>query len=90
MSSLVLLLISVPLHISLTDCTILYFPYFIEYVEDLMDTIFDEVIPNPEPYREEIQKIEIPPDLCAAYDRPNKEDVIAHHVSRFVSVFESI
>ncbi|KAL1260280.1 hypothetical protein QQF64_008107 [Cirrhinus molitorella] len=53
------------------------------YVNDLMRLLFTEVFDNPATFVEELQKLPIPPDLSAGFDRPAKEDVIARHVARF-------
>lgn len=57
--------------------------YCTEYVDDLMDLVFEKVFVDPAPYTEEIMKISIPEDLCANYERPDKESVINNFVSRF-------
>ncbi|XP_037649668.1 uncharacterized protein LOC119502670 [Sebastes umbrosus] len=56
------------------------------YVDDLMDLVFEKVFVDPAPYTEEIMKINIPEDLCANYERPDKESVINDFVSRFNAV----
>ncbi|XP_063049229.1 uncharacterized protein LOC134443296 [Engraulis encrasicolus] len=53
------------------------------YVEDLISLIMGPVFDNSEPYREAITKINIPPDLSADYDHPEKKAVIANYVSLF-------
>ncbi|XP_044224887.1 uncharacterized protein LOC122994330 isoform X2 [Thunnus albacares] len=41
------------------------------------------ILEKPTRYTEELKQIPIPKDLCAQFERPSKEDVIARHVSRF-------
>ncbi|XP_016362898.1 uncharacterized protein LOC107704481 [Sinocyclocheilus anshuiensis] len=53
------------------------------YVDELLKLVFDEVIMDPSPFVDEMKAIPIPTPLCAEYDRPSKEEAIAHHVSRF-------
>ncbi|XP_061599729.1 uncharacterized protein LOC133462479 [Cololabis saira] len=55
------------------------------YAGDLMDLIFEKVIEDPAPYTTELMEIPVPEDLCAEYERPDREDVIARYVSRFNS-----
>lgn len=48
-----------------------------------MRLMFTEVFDDPATFVEELQKVPIPADLSAEFDRPAKEDVIARHVARF-------
>lgn len=57
--------------------------YCTEYVDDLLDLIFDKVFVDPAPYVDDVLRIPIPPALCAEYDRPEKEEAISSRVSRF-------
>ncbi|XP_056441077.1 uncharacterized protein LOC130378308 [Gadus chalcogrammus] len=53
------------------------------YVDDIMDVIFEEVFPNPTPYREALLEIPVPEPLTAQYEKPDKVVVISSLVSRF-------
>ncbi|XP_056596027.1 uncharacterized protein si:ch211-236l14.1 isoform X2 [Triplophysa dalaica] len=53
------------------------------YVQELLGLVFEEVIIDPTPFVEELNNIPVPPDLTQDYDRPSKDEAIAHHVSRF-------
>ena len=55
--------------------------YDTDYVDDIMDVIFEEVFPNPTPYTEAL--LEVPEPLTAQYEKPDKEAVISSLVSRF-------
>ena len=57
--------------------------YYTGYTDELMDLLFEYVLQDPQPYFDELLKIPVPDDLCAQYERPAKEDVIAALVSRF-------
>lgn len=57
--------------------------YSTEYVDELMDLMFDHIILDPGPFANKVLEIPIPADLCAEFERPAKEDVIASYVSRF-------
>ncbi|CAM4683430.1 unnamed protein product [Leuciscus chuanchicus] len=48
-----------------------------------IDLIFEHVFVDPAPYMDEVLKIPILSDLCAEYERPDKEEVISTMVSRF-------
>lgn len=54
------------------------------YVDKLMDLIFEEVFQDPALYTEEMQQIPVPQDLCAGFDQPDKLEIIAGYVSRFI------
>ncbi|XP_056110656.1 uncharacterized protein LOC130088048 [Rhinichthys klamathensis goyatoka] len=54
-----------------------------DYVDGLMDLIFEKVFEDPGPYEAEVQKIPIPDDLSAQFEKPDKMEVIASYVSRF-------
>ncbi|XP_057197996.1 uncharacterized protein LOC130559113 [Triplophysa rosa] len=58
-------------------------PPTFRYLDDLQDLIIHKVFENPTPYMDEVLKIPIPPDLCAGYERPDKEELISRIVSRF-------
>ncbi|XP_039644212.1 uncharacterized protein LOC120551100 [Perca fluviatilis] len=53
------------------------------FVDDLIDMIMEKVFVDPSSYRDEILKINIPPDPSSQYEHPDKEEVIASYVSRF-------
>lgn len=48
-----------------------------------MDLIVTKVVHDPAPYSAELENIPVPEDLCAEYDQPDREAVIAARVSRF-------
>lgn len=54
-----------------------------DYVEKLLDLIFEKVFQDPAPYVAELQKIPVPQNLCDEFDRPDKLDVITGYVTRF-------
>ena len=60
-----------------------YLYYCTGYVGELMDLILEKVYWDQATYRSEVLKINIPEDLCAQYERPDREEVIAKYVSRF-------
>ncbi|CAM4736139.1 unnamed protein product [Leuciscus chuanchicus] len=61
-----------------------------EYLDDLQDLIFEHVFVDPAPYMDEVLKIPILSDLCAEYERPDKEEVISTMVSRFNHQLKSV
>lgn len=48
-----------------------------------MNTVFEEVVRDPLPFLDGIQKIPVPPDLSSQLDRPSMEEAVVQHVSRF-------
>ncbi|KAG1926112.1 hypothetical protein F2P79_025081 [Pimephales promelas] len=58
-------------------------PPTFKYLDDLLDLIFDHVFVDPAPSMDEVLKIPIPPDFCAEYERPDKEEVVSTMVSGF-------
>ncbi|XP_050950932.1 uncharacterized protein LOC127153734 [Labeo rohita] len=52
------------------------------YVDKLLDLIFEKAVVDPTPYMDDILKISIPEDLTAQFEKPDKLEVIASHVSR--------
>ena len=48
-----------------------------------MDLIFGEVIPTPEPFLAELQKIKVPADLCSEFEKQDRESVIQQRIERF-------
>ena len=54
-----------------------------EYVTELMDRLFNEVIHDPAPFVAELKEVDVPAFLCSHYERPEKAYAIAKHVSRF-------
>lgn len=60
-----------------------HFVCITDYVDELMDLIFEKVFEDPGPYEAEVQKIPIPDDLSAQFEKPDKMEVIASYVSRF-------
>ncbi len=57
--------------------------YFTDYVDNLMDLIFEKIVMDPTPYMDNILKISIPEDLTSQFEKPDKLEVIARYVSRF-------
>lgn len=49
---------------------------FTEYVDELLDLIFENVFQDPAPYLDEVLKIPIPEDLCAQFERPEKQELM--------------
>ncbi|XP_067298749.1 uncharacterized protein [Pseudorasbora parva] len=49
------------------------------YVINLMNTVFEEIVHNPLPFLDAIQRIPVPPDLSAQHDRPSMEKAVAQH-----------
>ncbi|XP_057183575.1 uncharacterized protein LOC130550184 isoform X3 [Triplophysa rosa] len=58
-------------------------PIKTEPTHQLLNLVFEEVIIDPTPFGEELKTIPVPPELCAEFERPSKEETIARHVSRF-------
>ena len=56
----------------------------LEYVTELTDLLFNEVIPNPAPFVDELKKVPVPPFLSSKYEHPEKTAAVAAHLSRFV------
>eukprot|EP00064_Thunnus_orientalis_P015639 superscaffoldBa00002940_g15694 len=53
------------------------------YVTELMDLLFNEVVHDPAPFVAELKAVAVPGFLCSQYERPEKADAIDRHVSRF-------
>ncbi len=60
-----------------------YLSYFTGYVINLMDSVFEEVVRDPLPYLDAVQRIPVPQYLSSQHDRPSMKEAIAEHVSRF-------
>ena len=56
----------------LTDCTYSY-----------IDKLFDELVSRLQSRDVPEAQMELPDPLCASFDKPNKEDAVAKHTSRF-------
>ncbi|KAK7881422.1 hypothetical protein WMY93_029831 [Mugilogobius chulae] len=54
-----------------------------QYVDDILELVFEEVFHDPASYVQEMQMIPIPPPLSTEHSRPDKETVVAGFVSRF-------
>ncbi|XDV12214.1 hypothetical protein PO909_000927 [Leuciscus waleckii] len=54
-----------------------------QYVDNLLELIFENVVVDPTPYMDDIVKISIPEDLTSQFDKPDKQEVINSYVSRF-------
>ncbi|XP_067312600.1 uncharacterized protein [Pseudorasbora parva] len=54
-----------------------------QYVDKLLELIFEFVVVDPTPYMDNILKISIPEDLASQFDKPVKQEVIDSYVSRF-------
>lgn len=48
-----------------------------------MTLLFEEVLDDPEPYRQQLQTISVPENLSAQFERPSLEEAVAQHLSRF-------
>ncbi|KAL1004808.1 hypothetical protein UPYG_G00050880 [Umbra pygmaea] len=53
------------------------------YILNLMRLVFEEIIHDPVPYVDAVQRIPVPQDLCAQLDRPSIGDAVTENVSRF-------
>ncbi|KAG9266257.1 hypothetical protein AMEX_G20781 [Astyanax mexicanus] len=53
------------------------------YVYNLIAAVFDDIVPNPQPYLEEFKKIPIPGDLSSEFYRPPLTEAVAAYRSRF-------
>ncbi|KAG9280836.1 hypothetical protein AMEX_G3591 [Astyanax mexicanus] len=53
------------------------------YVYNLIAAVFDDIVPNPQPYLEEFKKIPIPGDLSSEFYRPPQTEAVAAYRSRF-------
>ncbi len=60
----------------------------LEYVTELMDLLFNEAIHDPAPFVAELKAVAVPGFLCSQYERAQKADAIASHVSRFNCPFQ--
>jgi len=49
-----------------------------------MHFLCTDVVFNPQHFAVALNAIDIPPDLCANYVHPDKDQAIAEYVSRFV------
>ncbi|XP_039512565.1 uncharacterized protein LOC120467989 isoform X2 [Pimephales promelas] len=58
-------------------------PATLNYVDDIMELVFEHVFPDPTPYIDEIEKIHIPQNLSSQHPRPDKATVVSAYVSRF-------
>ena len=56
----------------LTDCTYSY-----------VDKLFDALVSRLQSRDVLEAQIELPAPMCASFDKPNKEDAVAKHTSRF-------
>ncbi|XP_078025281.1 uncharacterized protein LOC144463759 [Epinephelus lanceolatus] len=53
------------------------------YIDALMELLFHNVLEDPRPYQELLDKISVPEPLCVQFTRPDKQDAVARHKSRF-------
>ncbi|KAL2096063.1 hypothetical protein ACEWY4_008211 [Coilia grayii] len=53
------------------------------YVYNLIALVFDEIVPNPQPYLEELQRIPIPDDLSSQFYHPPLTEAVDAYTSRF-------
>ncbi|XP_063055957.1 uncharacterized protein LOC134449779 [Engraulis encrasicolus] len=53
------------------------------YVQELISLLFEDVIPRPQPYQEELRKIPVPANLSAAFHHPPVAEAVAAYQSRF-------
>ncbi|XP_051727731.1 uncharacterized protein LOC127500556 isoform X3 [Ctenopharyngodon idella] len=56
--------------------------YTTEYVTELTDLLFNEVIHDPAPFVAKMKAVAVSGFLCSQCERPEKSDAIASHVSR--------
>ena len=56
---------------------------FAGYVDQLLDILFNDAIHDPVGFKELSDNIVLPPDLCAAYERPVKSEAERLLVRRF-------
>ncbi|KAG1928205.1 uncharacterized protein LOC120477297 [Pimephales promelas] len=54
-----------------------------QYVDNLLELIFENVVVDRTPYMDDILKISVPEDLTSQFDKPEKQEVIDSYVSRF-------
>lgn len=54
------------------------------YVDRLMELLFDCVVEDAKPYQEFSDQITMPEPLCAQFDRPDKQEAVSRHRSRFI------
>lgn len=57
--------------------------YSTEYVTELTDILFNDVIQDPAPFVADMKAVAVPGFLCSQYERPGKSDAIASYVYRF-------
>ncbi|CAM4306824.1 unnamed protein product [Leuciscus chuanchicus] len=57
--------------------------YSTEYVTELTDILFNEVIQDPAPFVADMKAVAVPGFLCSQYEQPGKSDAIPSHMSRF-------
>ena len=62
-----------------TKCTFT----FVGYIFNMMALLFDEVLPNNQPYLEELQNVPVPDCLASQFEHPPLDEAIAAYVSRF-------
>ena len=55
----------------------------LEYVNELMDLLFQHVIYDQATYQQKLDEIQVPPNLCAEFERPAKDQAVKQHISRF-------
>nr|XP_055024872.1 uncharacterized protein LOC129414783 isoform X2 [Misgurnus anguillicaudatus] len=53
------------------------------YIFNMMALLFEDIVPNNQPYVEELQKVPVPDTLASQYEHPPLEEAIAAYVSRF-------
>ena len=59
------------------------FCHFAEYVDQLLERLFTDVVRDPVKYQQVRDAIQVPPNLCANFARPSESD-FTRVVSRFV------
>ncbi|KAG1928867.1 hypothetical protein F2P79_023326 [Pimephales promelas] len=57
--------------------------YSTEYVTELTNILFNEVMQDPAPFVADLKAVAVPGSLCSQYERPGKSDAIASHVSSY-------
>ncbi|CAM4571293.1 unnamed protein product [Leuciscus chuanchicus] len=47
-----------------------------DYVDTLLKILFEDVVPNPGPYQEQMSELKVPENLCAAFARPDLQEPV--------------
>lgn len=52
-------------------------------MDRLLKILFEDVVPNPGPYQEQMSELKVPHNLCAAFERQDLQEAAARRWSRF-------